>query len=217
MSDEISRRPRSASEPAERYETRAKAPLLLRILAQLSVMIIFLAAGYYGADFFLRLLDRKELVKQENVVSNTTELKQLLASDASAETSLAPRKTLAVYPLGSDGLLKTSVNSIADVEEDELLDALKTLFHDTSESWANVLEPRHVYRDGVTAYLDLPRGFSSGLARLSEQRALLFLTGIVRTVIENFPHIKQVYFLEEGRWISPVGSLRLSDPWGFSQ
>ncbi len=64
-------------------------------------------------------------------------------------------------------------------------------------------------------YIDLPRGFSAGLSQMEEQRVLFLLTGIVRTVVENFPPIKQVYFLEEGRWIPNIGALRLSDPWGF--
>lgn len=212
MSDEISRRPRASRE--ERTVSRTRAPLPLRFLAQLSVALIFLAGGYYGTDWFLKLLDGKGVVKQENVVANTTELQRLLASE-SGEAVVAERKELAVYLLGSNGMVKATLRVLADVQEDEIMQAVKAAFGQSSESWANVIEPKHVYRDGVTAYIDLPRGFSSGLEKMSEQRALLLLTGIVRTVVENFPPIKQIYFLEEGRWAPNVGTIRLSDPWGF--
>ena len=45
---------------------------------------------------------------------------------------------------------------------------------------------------------------------------LLMLTGLVRTIVENFPPVKQVYFLVNGRWVTNVGKIRLSEPWGFS-
>ena len=93
--------------------------------------------------------------------------------------------------------------------------ALRTVFAETSERWANQIVPKHVYRDGVNAYIDLPASFTEGLAKLPEQRALLMLTGIVRTVVENFPPVKQVYFLINGRWVTNVGKIRLSEPWGF--
>ena len=51
MNDEISRRPRMPDRE-EYYQPRRRAPFFLRALAQLSVMVIFLAAGYYGADLF---------------------------------------------------------------------------------------------------------------------------------------------------------------------
>ena len=35
------------------------------------------------------------------------------------------------------------------------------------------------------------------------------------TVVENFPPVKQVYFLINGRWVTNVGKIRLFEPWGF--
>ncbi len=213
MSDDFSRRPRSSRE--DRYEKQSRAPFLVRVIARLSIAVICLAGGYYGTDLFLKTLDEKEIVTQENVVGNMADLQRLLAADANTETVVAGRKDLTVYLLGTNGMAKASLKILADVQEDEIIQAVKAVFSQSSEAWANVLEPKHVYRDGLSVYIDLPRGFSTGLEKMEEQRALYLLTGIVRTVVENFPPIKQVYFLEEGRWISNIGSLRLSDPWGF--
>ena len=111
--------------------------------------------------------------------------------------------------------MKASMKVLSEVQEDEIVQAVNAVFRESSESWANVIEAKHVYRDGIAVYLDLPQGFAAGLGKMSEERALLMLTGIVRTVVENFLPVKQVYFLQEGRWVQNVGSIRLSDPWGL--
>lgn len=215
MRDEISRRPQSSDKSHGRVSTAPRTPLFVRLLAQLSVAAIFLAAGYYGTDLTLRMLDKKNVVKQQNVVSNTQELQKLLAADH-ADEAVAPRRDLAVYPLGTEGLVKASFKVMSDVQEDEIMLAVKTFFSETAETWANQIQPLHVYRDGVTAYLDLPAGFADGLSNMAEQRALLLLTGLVRTIVENFPPVKQVYFLINGRWAQGVGKIPLTEPWGFS-
>jgi len=214
VNDEISRRPRTPDRE-ECYQPRRRAPLFLRVSAQLSVMAIFLAAGYYGADLFLKVLDRRNVLKQENIVSNTEDLQRLLAAKDSNDRVVGLRKELAVYPLVRDGMVKASMKVLSEVQEDEIIQAVNAVFRESSESWANVIEAKHVYRDGIAVYIDLPQGFSAGLGKMSEERALLMLTGIVRTVVENFLPIKQVYFLQEGRWVQNVGSIRLSDPWGL--
>ncbi len=214
MSDEISRRP---SNPAARRPARAAAPrspYAVRLAAQVGVMAIFLAAGYYGTDLFLKMLDTHDVVKQENVVSNAEELQKLLAADHSDER-LASQRELTVYPLGAEGMVRASLKVLSDIQEDEIMLAVKTVFAETSESWANQIEPKHVYRDGVTAYIDLPVSFSRGLADMGEDRALLMMTGLVRTIVENFPPVKQVFFLQDGRWVTNAGKIRLSEPWGF--
>ncbi|MBP3835725.1 MAG: GerMN domain-containing protein [Pyramidobacter sp.] len=215
MSDEISRRPQSVYLGRGRGSSRPKSPWIVRFLAQMSVAAIFLAAGYYGADLCLKFLDRKSVVKQENVVSNAEDLQKLLAADQSDEF-VASRRELAVYPLGTEGLVRASLKVLSDVQEDEIMLAVRTVFTEASESWANQITPKHVYRDGVTAYIDLPGSFTEGLAKMPEQRSLLMLTGLVRTIVENFPPVKQVYFLVNGRWVTNVGKIRLSEPWGFS-
>ncbi|MGI6076067.1 MAG: GerMN domain-containing protein [Pyramidobacter sp.] len=219
MRDEISRRPRTEGKAYQqgRYTPPQKAPLLFRILAQLSILAIFLAMGYYGSDLLFKLLDEKNVIKQDNVVSNAAELQKLLASDGMSKEALAGQKELTVYALSSSGLVRSTLKVMSDVQEDEIVQAVKAVFSESSESWANMIVPRHVYRDGITAFIDLPQGFAAGLGSMPEQRALLLLTGIVRTVVENFQPVKQVYFLQEGRWVPNAGTIKLSEPWGFGE
>jgi hypothetical protein len=215
--DEISRRPRTEEGELRenRFSQRQKTPFLLRFLAQLSVLVIFLGLGYYGSDLFFKMLDNKNVVKQKNVVSNTAELERLLASGDTPKETLVTSKEITFYPLSSAGLVKSSLKVLSDIQEDEIMDAVKSVFAESSEKWANMIAPLHVYRDGITAFIDLPQGFAAGLGSMPEQRALLFITGIVRTIVENFQPIKQVYFLQEGRWVPSVGTIKLSEPWGF--
>ncbi len=215
MSDEISRRPVSAGTARPRRSVGPHSTVR-RYLAHLGVIVIFLAAGYYFTDMFLRMLDRRDVVKQDNVVANIEDLQKFLAADQSDE-GLAAQRELVVYPLGAESMVRATLKVLSDIQEDEIVLALKTVFSETSEGWANQIVPKHVYRDGVTAYIDLPGSFSQGLANMSEQRALLMMTGLVRTIVENFPPVKQVYFLQDGRWVTNAGKIRLSEPWGFNE
>ena len=214
MSDEISRRPR-AERAAHEDAERKKAPLILRAFAWLSVVVIFVVAGYYGADQALKMLDRNELIQQKDVVSNTDQLQKLLDSASGGEGVVEARKNVDVFSLGPDGLVKGSLKILADTQEDEIAKAVKAVFSDSSETWAASVEPRHLFRDGVSFYLDLPRSFLSGLESMPEERALLMITGIVRTVVQNFAPINRVFFLVDGRWVQRVGNIKLSEPWGI--
>ncbi len=139
MSDEFSRRPRPSRE--ERYETQSRAPFFVRLIAQFCIAVICLAGGYYGTDLLLKMLDEKEVVTQENVVANMADLQRLLAADETTETVVAGRKDLTVYLLGTNGMAKASLKILADVQEDEIMQAVKADFCQSLENRANVLEP----------------------------------------------------------------------------
>ena len=218
MSDEISRRPTSASQTQGNYLPRGrKAPFIVRFIVQLCILVVFLAAGYYGSDLFFKFLDQKNIVKQEDVVSNQEDLQKLLAADTQAQGVVTPSKEVTVYALGRDGLVRLGIKVMADIMEDEVMQALKAVFSQSSESWANMVQPRHIYRDGSTFYVDMSKGFAEGIKGMSEERALLMLTSIVRTVEENFlpGTSKQIFFLQEGKWIPDAGEIKLSEAWGM--
>ena len=101
MSDEISRRPQHSYRTPGR-PSGPRSPKFVRALVFLSFVAIFVAGGYYSADLFLKLLDNKNVVRQQNVVSNAEDLQKLLASDQSDEL-VASRRELAVYPLAKKG------------------------------------------------------------------------------------------------------------------
>ena len=207
------RRTRKYEETAE----QPKAPFLVRLAAQVSLALICLSAGYYSCEYAVGMLNRKEIVNQKNVVASSEDLQRLLMAESKQQIVVTAKKELKIYPLGvQDNLFKSLLKVFPDVQENEIREALKKLFSETAEPWTASMEPLHVFRDGIYAYIDLPRGFSARLSAMPEKRALLLLTGIVKTLVENFPPISQVYFLEEGRWIPGTETLRLSDPWGFS-
>ena len=107
MSDEISRRPQSTYGERSRGSTGRRSPKIVRALVFLSFVAMFMAGGYYSADLFLKLLDRKNVVKQQNVVSNAEDLQKLLAAgqtvnavtntqliiESTTVTKILPRRT----------------------------------------------------------------------------------------------------------------------------
>lgn len=218
MRDGITRRPKNDADRAqeERFRPKARAPFLLRLIAQVGILVIFLGAGYYGSDLLFKFLDNKNIVKQENVVAGSEDLQKLLSSDAQ-QSAVVTGRELTVYTLGRDGMVKLGVKVVADIMEDEMMQVLKAVFAESSESWANVIVPKHVYRDGSAFYLDMSRGFAEGIGGMQQERALLMLTSVIRTLDENFlPGMKkQIFFLQEGKWIPDAGDIRLSEAWGI--
>ncbi|MDY3868662.1 MAG: GerMN domain-containing protein [Pyramidobacter sp.] len=212
--EEFSRRPRAPRTSREEKKQK-KVPLFFRLCAWGALIVIFVAAGYYGTDEGLKLLDRKEMVNQKDVVSDTAQLQKLLDATSPDDSRLESRKSYDIFSLGTEGLVKGNMKILADTQEDEIAEAVKSVFSNSAEAWTSGIEARHLFRDGVSLYLDLPASFLTGLEGMSEERALLMITGIVRTLVQNFPPVNRVFFLIEGRWVPNVGTIKLSEPWGL--
>ena len=62
-----------------------KAPLVLRIVAWISVLVLLFAGGYWGTSLTLKYLDKKQIIGQHNVVSDPDEARRV-AEDTSDPT-----------------------------------------------------------------------------------------------------------------------------------
>ena len=62
-------------------------------------------------------------------------------------------------------------------------------------------------------YLNMSAPFYSSLQKLNKDEALLFMTALLRTIIENFDPIKEVKFLVEGKDVTVTAPVDLSVSW----
>ncbi|WP_367564751.1 GerMN domain-containing protein [Acetomicrobium flavidum] len=93
----------------------------------------------------------------------------------------------------------------------------------TLEQWISLMASKglvdgnsrvlHVFRNGEMLYLDMNASFYSSLQKLDKDRASLFMTALLRTVIENFDPIKEVKFLTEGKDATMTTPVDLTVSW----
>ncbi len=196
-----------------------QTPWAYRVAAWTALILLFVAVGYYGTGVLFGSLSRRGVAPQQGVVQSTQQLQELLGGGDQSPGSVGTWRNLDVYVMNQDGtgLIRENRSVISDIQEVDAAQALKLLFAATPTDWTQGLEVRHLFRDGVTAYLDMPQAFLQGLETLEETPALMFITSIVRTMVENFQPIARIYFLVEGRWVDQAGTVPLSVPWELPQ
>ena len=107
----------------------------------------------------------------------------------------------------------TRQNVVARAQEDNIGDALRGVLSLSGVPDADKIVLLHVFRNGDTVYLDLSSPFVTALNSMRQRQSLLLLTGIVRTMQENFSPIVQVRFLIDSKLPAPGGPVDLTVSW----
>lgn len=212
------RRPRRRTRDSRSSE-RERAPLLLRLLSWLGIILLCFVAGYLGTSWMMRSLNTRSLLKPESRVENREDLKTLTESEK-ARAALSGAKgdiqqiSLKLYYLRDGGLAEVSRPFVSGPQEDNIGDAVHALLSlsgvDGAESGVRVL---HVFRSADTVFLDFSSGFASALSKLGQRNSQFLVTGIVRTMQDNFPPIVKVRFLIDGAVSSGGAPIDLTVPW----
>ena len=204
-------KPKPRSRRGRRYadkQSSKKAPLALRAIAWVALLFLFFGVGYWGTSFTLKVLNKKNLVRQEEIVQNQQELSELVAS----ETNAGRKVTFPLYiPMNGD-VVRKDIVVLSSLMEDDMERLILKLFEECGDSLrgVNIL---HIFRNGDTAYVDISGGFMSALNALGEETSTLLITGIVRTLKENFSPVSKVRFLVEGKIPQSGAPVNLSVPW----
>lgn len=199
------RRRRRAEEPG--------APFLLRFLSWLGVILMCFVMGYLGSSWLMEALNKKLLLKPQDRVENRADLAALEEAQSQMEEESAgvQQVSLTLYYVKEGALAAVKRNFIArSAAEDNIGDAVNAVL---ALSGAGDVQPLHVFRDAETAFLDLPSPFAGMISSMEQRQALLLLTGLVRTLRENFSPIVQVRFLIGSKLPTKGGNVDLSVPW----
>ena len=97
--------------------------------------------------------------------------------------------------------------------EDNISDAINSILILSGIPGADRIKLLHVFRISDTAFLDMSGQFVSALESIGQRKRLLLLTGIVRTLQENFSPLLQVRFLIDSKPPKSGGVVDLSVPW----
>jgi hypothetical protein len=171
-------------------------------------MILF-GLGYYGSGLIVRIFGKKLNVQQtismEEQAQKFDEINDFGTHIAEVTLFLPDNGSLSVVGYRIVPSIPEE-NVTSSVEKWLSLMAAKGLVDGNSR----VL---HVFRNGEILYLDMNTPFYSSLQKLDRERALLFMTALLRTVIDNFDPIKEVKFLIEGKDAAMTDPVDLSVTW----
>ena len=205
--------------PEPDYDDRP-TPLLLRVLMWLGVILLCFVLGYLGTSWVVDLFNRKLFLKPENRIENQEDLSEFkeaenkrISQEALKSGSKVQQVSLNLYHVKDDSLSETRKNFVSRTTEDNIRDVVEEILTLSGIPNANKIKLLHVFKISDTAFLDMPGQFASSLEAAGQKKSLLLLTGIVRTLQENFSPITQVRFLIDSKPPKAGGVVDLSAPW----
>lgn len=195
-------------------------PLLLRILSWLGIILLCFVLGYLGTSWVVDLLNRKLLLKPENRIENQEDLSgfqeaehERTSREALKSGANVQQVSLNLYHVKDDAIAESRKSFVQKVPEDNIKEAVEEILALSGMPDAGKIKLLHVFRISDTAFLDMPGQFASSLESAGQRKSLLLLTGIVRTLQENFSPITQVRFLVDSKPPKSGGVVDLSAPW----
>ena len=213
------RPPRPRPAPPD-YDEGKPTPLLLKILMILGVILLCFVLGYLGTSWVVDFLNKKLLLKPENRIENQEDLSHYeeSARERSARSLLASggdvqQISLNIYHVKDDAVASTRKSFLARTREDNISDAVNEVITASGVPNSEKIKLLHVFRNGDTVFLDMPGQFASSISAMGRQKSLLLITGIIRTMEENFSPITQVRFLIDSKPPKSGGEVDLSSVW----
>ena len=193
----------------ERDRQRPKAPLLLRVLAWCGVIMLCFVLGYVSTSYMLDLLDQRILYKGQDAAPGG----ETALSISTAEAKLDVQKVeLSLYYPKDGTLAAEKVEVIAHIQEDNIHEAVSKLLS-LSGFFSKDVAVKHVFRNVDTVYLDFSSTFVSALNAVGTRPSTLFITGVVRTMRDNFPPVTKVRFLVDSKVASTGAPVDLTAVW----
>jgi hypothetical protein len=209
MKDETDFRPRERT--VRRQPAETKAPWILRLVSWSAVMLLLFTLGYFGTGLVLKWVDSKGGPQETTVVSGK--------EPVLGETPKAPRNEYRVYSLKGNRLSESRVETAGGLMESDLREVLQGLF--SLLQTEGVLDPQsavlHIFRAGDLLYLDVNDACVRSIASLPPEKANLVMTGVVRTIIENFRPVTRVRFLVNGRESTETTPVNLAVAWQLAR
>ena len=194
-------------------DRRGKAPILVRVFAWASLLAVFFACGYLGANYIFNWADKKGGPRVGDVVGSPAEIKQTDASTASQGETVTSGYSIYLpdngkYTKREIDIAKGTVEADAAKVISVYIDGLKET--NTLDSSTRAL---NVFIGGDCMYLDMSSQFLASLKKLGAAKAPSVLSGMAKTVTENFPPVKKIKFYIDGKESNITSPADLTKPW----
>ncbi|MDR1133564.1 MAG: GerMN domain-containing protein [Synergistaceae bacterium] len=218
-------------------EVRDRAPLVFRLLAWTSLVVIFFAVGYAATSLAFKWLDKSAYetgTRAPGNPVNAAEVTQnLLTAPAGAEGSVpdSPAPANLTVTQGRDAYVAVTI-SIPDgssfktrqircagaLREDTIKQTLAAYMDAMKESQilASGAQDLNIFQSGEWLYLNMSGDFLESIKTLGAEKSRLMLTGLVKTMYDNFPPVNKIKFYIDGKEVRDKKPIDLTSPWGFS-
>ena len=181
------------------------------------MLLLCFVVGYLGATWFMKFLSEKLFLKPENRLETQEDLEGFEKSESRNAQILMGEDnhqlSLNLYHVMNDTIASTRRNFPIRTQEDNISDAVSAIISLSDMPDSSKIKLLHVFRDSETAFLDMSGQFVSSLESAGQRKSLLLLTGIVRTMQENFSPISQIRFLIDSKQPKSGGTVDLSVAW----
>ena len=205
--------PRSSRRVSGKPETGKKAPLFIRLIAWTGVLVFCFAAGYVGTSVALRMLNRNDILRREDVATNREEAESVV-KDAPAEIRVNARKvSFTLYYPKEGAITSEKMELLSSIMEDDIRQVISKILSTLPEKDASGVKLLNLFRSGDLLFLNFNGAFLSFLKTRGELGSALFITGVVQTMCENFSPVVQVRFLIDGQEQQGDAPVDLSVPW----
>lgn len=227
MDDEL-----SPSEKRERLESNEwieeedeeeeikKAPIAMRVLAWVSLIAIFFAVGYGATSMMFKWMDRGGRRHPSNLVTNPQETERLIAKARSSDES-AVRDNVVVCTLSipeGDTFVTRQIRCRKAIREENIQEILSAYLDAVKEG--KLLDPavasQNLFQSGEWLYINMNGSFLTSLKALGPDKSRFLLTGLVKTMSDNFAPIGKVKFYIDGSEAKGKDPVDLSKPWSLS-
>ena len=198
-------------ERREPDEPVKKTSRIFRIVAWMGLVVLFFAIGYGGASYGLKKLSEKKIITRPDVVQDAPGAAALLGAKGDT-IALGARKTSVTLTMPKDGtLVQEKISILSDLMEDDIRTCVARIA--SAAGIPKDVSLLHVFRNGEVAFLDFDAEITNALAKAGEQNSLLFITGVLRTLQDNFPPVAIVRFLVKGQVTRGNAPVDLTVPW----
>ncbi len=195
-----------------------KAPILVRIFAWFALLAVLFAIGYLGTNYFFSWADKKGGPRLGSVYGSGAEVEQSQPAGGGAPSASGSEAyTLYIPDNGKFTERKVDINKGLPEEDIEKVLAVYIDGLKETNMLDNGVYVKNIFRSGDWLYLDMTGAFQSSLKKIGKDKAALVITGLVKTMQENFPPIKKVKFYIEGKESNDKSTVDLTKPWEITQ
>jgi flagellar basal body-associated protein FliL len=218
-------------EEEDEGDTPNRAPLVFRLLAWTSLIVIFFAVGYGATSLAFKWLDSKAFERgsriPDNLVKTPEEARNLLKrtpgrGDSPLSADLAAQEgdayvTVTISIPDGNSFKTRQIRCSGALREDTIKQTLAAYMDAMKES--QILSAKaqelNIFQSGEWLYLNMSGDFLESIKTLGADKSRLMLTGLVKTMSDNFPPVNKVKFYIDGKEVRDKKPIDLTSPWGF--
>lgn len=197
-----------------------KAPFVFRLLAWASLIVIFFAVGYGATSLLFNWVDGRGAQRTPaNLASTPQETERLLAAAKSQDVAAVSEQIVQCTLSIPDGtaFVTRQISCNAGLREDVMKQTLSAYMDAVKEN--QMLHPAavnlNIFQSGDWLYLNMNRNFLDSLQSLGAEKARYLLTGLVKTMSDNFAPVSKVKFYVDGKEVLDKKPVDLTMPWSI--